>query len=128
MIGAKFRPKLISCTECVPGAYWFGIATIHYNFNDFFETTCHNQPNIVTSATWKQLVGLCDADGTPTVREPTEIFAKPLRILEEQPNTAWNDPGTPESSDNFLDILEFVHKTGVSNDYNNPGNLMENLV
>ena len=46
----------------------------HCCFDDFFKTTHHNKPNIMTSATWKQLAGLHHTDNTPTAREPSEIF------------------------------------------------------
>ena len=55
----------------------------HCHFDDIFETAHHNQLDIVTSAMWKQLAELCQADGTPTSREPLETFAKLHRILQE---------------------------------------------
>ena len=82
----------------------------HCHSNDFFETTHHNQPNIVTSATWKQSAGLRQADSTPTTREPLENFAKPWRVPEEWPKPAWNDPKTQKNSDVFLRVQEFPHK------------------
>ena len=100
----------------------------HCHFDEFFKTTCHNQPNVVTSATWKQLMGLQQADGTLTARDPLENFAKPCRILEECPNPAQKDPKTQENSDNFLSIGEFPHEICTHNYFDNSGNSTENLV
>ena len=79
----------------------------HCCFDDLFETTHYNQSNIMMSATWKQFVELCSADSTPATREPLEIFAEPLGILEEWPNAAQNNPYASKNFDYFLNILEF---------------------
>ena len=100
----------------------------HCRFDDFFDTTSHNRPDIMTSATWKQLVGLCHADGTPTTREPLETFIDLLQILEQWLNAAWNNPDAQENFDQFWNIVEFPHDTGVYNASDNPGNSKENPV
>ena len=100
----------------------------HCRFNDFFKTTHHNQPDIVTSATWKQLVGLCQEDGTPTTREPLENFAEPWRVMEECPTPAKNNLETHENSDNFLSIWKFPHEIGTNNNLDNSGNSTKNPV
>ena len=51
----------------------------HSHFDDFFKTTHHNQPDIVISATWKQLSGSCQADGTPTTLRAFAEFSRAMQ-------------------------------------------------
>ena len=98
----------------------------HCCFDDFFETTCHNQPDMVTSYTWKQLAGLQRADGTLTTQEPLKNFAEQRRVLEECPNPAQHNPEALENPDDFSSIGEFPCEIGACEDSDNPENLTEN--
>ena len=91
--------------------------------NDFFETTHHNQPDIVMSATWKQLLGLHEEDGTPTTQEPLQHFPEPCRVSEEHPNPAQNYPEALENSDDFSCTGEFPCEIGTCNDSDDSENL-----
>ena len=97
----------------------------HCLFDDFFITTLHNKPNIVTSSTWKQLAGIRQADGTLAAQEPLKSFAEPSRVLEEHHKPAQNYPEALENSDDFSSIGEFPHEIGTCNDSNNSENLTE---
>jgi hypothetical protein len=64
----------------------------HCRFDDFFETTHHNKPDILTSATWKQLAGLKRPDGSPTAPEPSRAIQETLIPQNDRVITAPNEP------------------------------------
>ena len=58
----------------------------HYHFDDFFETTQHNRPDITMPSVWKQLEWLRIFDGTPTnpgTNEVTEQSSFPIMHQQE---------------------------------------------
>jgi len=63
----------------------------HCRFDDFFETTQHNWPDVVTSATWKKMTGVRRANGTPTAPKPSGNTADVVIPQREQSKTAQND-------------------------------------
>jgi hypothetical protein len=83
----------------------------HCRFDDFFETTRHNKPDVVTSALWKQMAGLRQSKGTPTAPERLGTFDEaPVPRATLQP-TATNDP------------IEFVQDNAPLDDVNIPEEL-----
>jgi hypothetical protein len=64
----------------------------HCRFDDFFETTRHNKPDIVTSAAWKQLAGLKRPDGTSTAPELPRTIREASIPRNDSAMTAPNDP------------------------------------
>ena len=50
----------------------------HCRFDDFFETVKLNEPDVTTSANWKQLSGFYCIDGTPTAPNPQETIGDVL--------------------------------------------------
>ena len=64
----------------------------HCRFDDFFETTRHNKPDIVTSATWKQLAGLKRPDGSPIAPEPSRTIHETSIPQNDRAMTAPNEP------------------------------------
>lgn len=83
-----------------------GLVSPQYNcrFDDFFDTIQHNRPDVVMSATWKQMAGLHRVDGTPTASEPSETTSDAIIPQMEQLETVQNDS------------IEFVHDFEPNND------------
>ena len=77
----------------------------HCRFDDFLETVNLNGPDVTTSVNWKQLVGFCHTDGTPTALNSLGIID--VGILSMEPSkTAQSDP------------IEFVKEFEPNNDVN----------
>lgn len=76
-------------------------------FNDFFETTQYNRPDVVMPAPWKQMAEFCRADRTPTTPEPPGTTIRVPILHWEQTETAQND------------IIEFMQNFETNNDNKN---------
>ncbi len=78
----------------------------HWRFDDFLETVNLNGPDVTTSVNWKQLVGFCHTDGTPTAPNPQGIIG-----IVGIPRTV---PSETSQSDTF----EFMKEFEPNNDIN----------
>ena len=93
-----------------------GLVSPQYNcrFDDFFETVKLNEPDVTTSANWKQLTGFSRIDVNPPAPSRQGIIGDVVIPPLEPPQTAQND------------LIEFVQEFEPNDDVNIPHDLPTN--